>query len=113
MAGLTVISSVIPARYLSSSCTWRVFQWSCSGYAMCWYWHPPHFWKSGHFGVTRCVDGSMIVMSSASEQFFLLLMMRALMVSPGMVKGMNTTQSVSPCDGTSIRATPSPWLESA
>lgn len=79
---------------------------------MCWYWHPPHFWKSWHSGVTRCSDGSMTWVSSASEQFFLLLMMRALMVSPGMVKGTKITQSVSPWKGTSIRATPSPWLES-
>ncbi len=36
----------------------------------------------------------MIWTSSASEQFFLLLVIRARMVSPGMVKGMKMTQAV-------------------
>jgi len=46
--------------------------------------------------------------SSASEQFFLLLVIRAVTVSPGMVKGTKITHAVSCWSGTLMRATPSP-----
>ncbi len=58
--------------------------------------------------MTRCGEGVMTFTSSASEQFFLLLVMRAVTVSPGMVKGMKMTQAVRFWSGTSMRATPSP-----